>query len=363
MNTNQHISPMHPMAQRFNELFYVPVRSIFNIGHSAIMTVLVMVFSLTLFFVTTTQTFAADFPLNFNFAGTNGNPIFQTSRLEGSCPGATGFCTGNDGSHFSQDLVVIDGISYWHNIIGQEGSDFAYEYYTRSTISASAVTTAHNNGQVVQAFVATSPDYGGTTDFGGTDPCEDDGSGWPTNSICANAIDPLDTDPGHDYNFSGTGTGNPSRMAMRMVVSDGPMTLEVYKPRQENKPLITQAVIDGDLRSEFVTDMRGLSYSDSSSAAPVSNRQAIDDATMPTPGAGNFDMSMVQDSNITAGRFVYSRGSGWDSGFTSFGEGTYTYVDDTGFDPLNTQWEDYFNLSDNVGACAQGHRTPASCPP
>lgn len=312
------------------------------------------------FFFQSSNVIAADFPLDFSYNGINDPPNVATDKLEGSCPGASGgenFCTGNDGTQFSQDLVIIDGGVYWHNIIGADGFD--YEYYTRSTVSVGTLNFYRNQGLVVQGFVATSPDYGGTTDFGGTDPCVTDGSGFPARG-CANAVDPLNVS--HDYNFSGTGTGNPSRMTMRMVVDDGSgMSLEVYKPRPENKMLITQTIMDGDMRSEFVSDMRGLSYSDMSSAAPVVNRQAIDDINMPTPGAGDFDMSMVQDSEITSGRFRYTPGLGWDGSFTNFDEGTYEYVDG-GFDELSADWESYFNSAENAVACATGNRNNAECP-
>ena len=148
-----------------------------------------------------------------------------------------------------------------------------------------------------------------------------------------------------------------------MVMDDGAgMSLEVYKPLTDRKPLFVQTVLDEGLRSEFVSDMRALRYNDMTAVAPVSNRQAIDDPTLPTPGAGDFDMSMVESSHITAGRFIFTPGGGWNSSSgwrssgSSFDEGVYTYAEGEKFDVLNVPWSEYFNYSDNATACNTGNR-------
>ena len=70
---------------------------------------------------------------------------------------------------------------------------------------------------------------------------------------------------------------------------------------------------------------------------------------------------MSQESHVTAGRFIFTPGSGWNtaSGWTasnsSFGEGVYTYAED-GFDVLNVPWAEFFNYSDNVTPCNFGFR-------
>lgn len=277
-----------------------------------------------------------DFPAgapSFTGNGTNG----------GAVSGGSG---GNDGTRFYSFRENIGGTNYWHVIIGQEGSGFAMEFFTRASGNISA-----GNGY--------SPDSGGMerSAFGNADFCT---MGGGPQAMCGSGADPLNNS--NDFNYSGTGTGDGSKMAMRMEMDDGAgMSLGFYKPFTDRKALITQTVLDGDLRAEFSADMRGLNYNDLSQAAPVVNRQAVDDTTMPVPGAGDFDMSMAQDSNVTAGRFIFTAGSGWNgSGWSasnsSFGEGVYTYADGETFDVLTVPWADYFNYSDNATACNTGNR-------
>jgi len=146
---------------------------------------------------------------------------------------------------------------------------------------------------------------------------------------------------------------------------------DVLKDQFDKKPRISMSVVDGDFQSLFVTDMRDLSYSDFATAAPVVNIQAITDPTLPYAGAGDFDMSMVERSRVTAGQFSYTPGTGWNSSTQylnasgEFTPGTYTYIDGPGFDNLNTDWSFYFNYDDNATACnAPYERTPgtADCP-
>ena len=283
-----------------------------------------------------------------NFSVPAGAPSFTgNGTIGGVCPAGAG-CEGNDGTRFYELKENIGGVNYWHVIVGEESSGFAFEFYTRASGSAG-----------IENFNGFSPDSGGMerASYSNADFCTGNGA---VEGMCGSGADPFNNS--NSYNYSGTGTGDGSKMAMRMVMDYGDgMSLEVFKPFTDRKPLITQTVIDGDLRSEFVSDMRALSYSDMSSAAPVSNRQAIDDPTMPQPGAGDFDMSMAQDTSITAGRFIFTPGSGWNTtggwraSNSSFDEGVYTYAKDS-FDVLNTPWAEFFNYSDNVTPCNTGHR-------
>lgn len=314
--------------------------------------------SIALMSIVLSPAYGDDFNLeNFSRPPSSGNDFFGPNAgvIEGSC-NVGDDCAGNDGTVFSQEQVNIKGIRYWRNVVGEEATGFAIEYYTRIGGTASSD----------RGF---SPDTGGHENslhnglYGG-DICQN----VPQNSsgnFCGNATDPLGV-----YTYSGTGTGDPSKIAMRMVIDDGSgMSLEVYKPLLGFKHKITQTIIDGDLRNEFIIDMTGISFTDKNTPAPIINNQAIDDPDMPTPGAGDFSMLMVDQSDVTAGRYTFTPGTGWnnpDVGWrdpnSSYGQGSYDYIDG-GFDVLNIDWASYFNYAENAVACNTGTRSIAqTCP-
>jgi len=275
---------------------------------------------------------------------------------EGSCSSSQS-CKGNDFTAFSQQVVDVGGTKYWRNVVGELSSGFAYEYYTRAGLNAIGNVSGFR---------------GFGTDTGGMEQgVHGDGLCPSVNASvagpCGNGADPFSV-----YTMSGNGTGDPSKMVFRLVMDDGNgMTMEVFKPVLDGKPKITQTIIDGDMRSEFISDMRALSYSDMDTAAPVINRQRIDDPSFLVPGAADFEMAMAQDTHITAGRFTFTPGTkwsdpnlGWAASGSTFGQGTYTYAEDNGFDVLLVDWGSYFNFSDNATACFSTQRSshPESCP-
>jgi hypothetical protein len=204
----------------------------------------------------------------------------------------------------------------------------------------------------------------------------------PPGNLFGNGKDPsgtlqyTDTNgvPAAGYRVTGNGTMDPTRVVLRMVLSDAEMSLEVAKPVLSNKPLISQTTSDSTMAAKYVADMRGLSYNDLGVAAPVVNQLVIDDPNLPTKGVGNFDLSMTQRSNISAGKFTFTPGqgwfdittgaplSGWDFDNSTFGLGTYTYADG-GFDVVNVNWAKFFDYSQNASYCVRGNRAIAGvCP-
>jgi len=264
-------------------------------------------------------------------------------------PNASG--SANDGTRFSYRLVTINGVDYYQMIVGEESTGFVYEYLQRfggHVDGVSGADTRYLNGD----------SGGGEQAFAGV------------TTERANENDPFGLSAAGSHS-SGDGTGVPTRSIFRLQVTDGPMVQDVLKDQFDKKPMITTSVVDGDFQSLFVTDMRDLSYNDFATAAPVVNTTAITDPTLPYAGAGDFDMSMVERSRVTAGQFSYTPGTGWNSNLQYlsaggvFTPGTYTYIDGTGFDNLNTDWSFYFNYDDNATACnAPYERTPGSndCP-
>ncbi|MFQ5470559.1 MAG: hypothetical protein ACE5EH_09670 [Gammaproteobacteria bacterium] len=345
-----------------------------------------------LYFLLAQSVTAAGFEFNFNLPSSNSSAV---DAFNLNCPsGSTSACAWNDGTNFYQGSVSVGGVSYWHNIVGDPSSGFAIEYYTRlNSGSASSGVYAGNRGN--------NP-YGGGMEQSFTlmDPAPEwrQGAGNDVRAVpgdglcnafsfnhtggtgpCGNGYDPL----GH-YRLTGSGSNDPSKTVMRMILDYGDgMTMEVSKPLLSNKPKITQTVVDGDLRSEFIADMRGLSYSRKGTAAPLVNNQVIDDPALPAQGIADFDMNMVDKSKVTAGRFTFTAGQGWgvDNGAgweattgstgwrepnSAFDYGVYDYGEDS-FDVLNTDWASFFSYSQNATECTLPKgtttvRPAASCP-
>jgi len=274
----------------------------------------------------------------------------------------TGYCTyGNCTSHIGNTdptpmgltVVNIGGVNYFHTIVGDPATGFAMESYTRAAGLNTGNTISNSGG-------AFSPDGGGNErSVIGTTVATD--QTFLQNSL--NMSNPLAVDNQggfNNYQVSGTGSMNPNFTVFRMVLTDpaGGMSMEVYKPFLDKKPRISQTVEDGSMSSVFVADERALSYSDSSTPAPVINNLVINDPALPSAGAADFEMALAQIPDVTAGRFTYTPGTGWnnptlgwDVAGSTFGQGTYSYVGGQGFDPLNFNWSTVFNYADNAISC------------
>jgi len=310
--------------------------------------------------------------VNFNF-----QPESATVIAGGVNP-AGSFVAGNDGSRFYQDLVLIDGVSYYHVVVGDPNTGFVIESYVTGT-------TPLNMGPGNATF---SPIRPSSLDSGGNErvvignfPTDATSMNAIPGTLIGNALDPfgVTVSPASiykPYDLSGNGTADPNRTMFRMIVSDAQMEQEVFKPILERKPRVSQTTTDTDMLSQFIADMRGLSYSSKNIAAPVFNRLSMTPGDLPVLGAADFDMSMSQRSNVTAGRYTYTPGAGWnnsvgwDSAGSQFDEGTYSYADGAGFNLEGIRWEKFFDATQNLVYCtppSQGvliNRTfsPVTCP-
>ena len=268
----------------------------------------------------------------------------------------TGYCgyggcqsdIGNgDPTPFGIRVENIDGVNYFHTLVGDPATGFAVESYTRVN-GLNASNSIDSNG------TAFSPDGGGNErSVIGT-------GAAATPSFLQNSMN-MSNSLGNPL-VSGTGSVDPNYTVFRMVLNDpdAGMSMDVSKPFLDKKPLISQTVQDGTMKSVFVADERALSYSDSSTPAPVSNTLVINDPLLPTAGAADFEMALAQIPDVTAGRYTFTRGTGWNDptlGWntpgSTFGEGTYTYVGAQGFDPLSFNWASVFNYDDNSVACTR----------
>lgn len=273
---------------------------------------------------------------------------------------------GNDGTRFIQEQLQIGSDLFFHVVVGDPATGFASESYTRSSKAAAInATTGTLQGNGANPF---SPDQGGNEGFSPTSGVVTR-SGLPNSlTLFGNGQNPFSA----NSHLTGNGTADPSRTVLRMTLSDGEMSLEVSKPVLNRKPLISQLTTDNKgMTSEFVADLRGISYSEANRPTPVVNRLHIVDATLPSPGSADFDMSRAQVSTVTAGRYSFTPGRGWifPDGTTAtkgwsdskvdasgntvtalFETGSYTGPG-AGVDPLNVNWASFFSRAQNNGAC------------
>jgi hypothetical protein len=198
------------------------------------------------------------------------------------------------------DEIVTDpntSLSYYHLVLGSVGSGFAQEVYIE-----------RNSGWGVC--------QGGPISASGS------GCGF------SNTADPLDV---LNTLSSGIGTGNPTRVIMRQVMTDTSIATDFTKATFTNKPVISQDLASTDMTSHLVIDMSNSNYATANVPGTITYTVSL------TQG-GMFEFAAdVQNSNVTAGLYTYTAGSG--SGGSS---GAYTYADGTA-NTTTVKWEDFWD--------------------
>ncbi|TPW17834.1 MAG: hypothetical protein FD130_509 [Halothiobacillaceae bacterium] len=200
---------------------------------------------------------------------------------------------------FVQEIVTIDGIEYFHVVVGRASDGFAQEIY----LKRSNIAGFSGEGQ-----------EGPFSDSGGATCLRYAFNERLANIIaCLNAnngADPLGTnDPArHDAVFTGNGMGNPSALVMRQIVTDpaGGFSQEFLKNSLDKKPTITQDVALADINSHFVMDMSNSDYNTNSIAGTMINTLNL---TFPdlADGLGDFTFVPGAGTNITGGRYTFKR--------------------------------------------------------
>ena len=361
---------------------------------------------------------AADFALNFNPEVAPGSYSCAVPQADCVVAGGNVYNGGsttslsllktnegiyyNDGTRFIQEKVYRDGEYFFHVIIGDPANGFANEFYSAAN---NTVADTINEANVDTSARASSLFSGGNErELIGNDPYVRKQNTFIQRPVFGNAKDPfglkVDTTSGFKrYDLTGNGTGDPATMVMRLLLSDAEMSQEVLKPLRATKPRISQTTSDGVMTSQFVADMRSITYSETNRVAPLTNIMTLNDAALPVMGAANFDMSLVQKSNVTAGQFSYTAGqgwlrpkmdptwdgvgeegkylkdpqtgdfiweanpTGWDTDYSRFEEGSYAYADGgEGFAVYDVEWGSFFDVNENAAACQTGYRSFTTCP-
>lgn len=253
-------------------------------------------------FCIATQSARAEFSLNFQPVGPraqmNTHSVHGADIIEGQTPFLM------EGPLQLPELVQDPdtGGIYYHMIVGDMADGFIQETF-------------------IQAGFSNFP--GGSSS---ASPGDGDGSG-------GNGRDPLDRDPGI---YTANAKGNPKKVLIRQIITDGEITMEYLKDRYDRKALITQSISAPDLNANFALDMRNSTYDDMSTAGEIINTMEI--PSLGEDGLGSFDMATdTQKTFVTGGRYTYTDGPEVGSS-----GGTYDYFDG-GYDHINQEWDLYFD--------------------
>lgn len=273
-----------------------------------------------------------------------------------------------NGTEASTDPTVfyyerVDG--YWHLIVGDPEQGFAQEVYTP------IVGLFHSNTGGREPIFFT---LNGNLE-------EWSGNGWDPLELNNDVYGP------ENSSFSGNGTGDPTKVIMRQVLGFGTLgntgvtaveawtcnssefCQEFLKSQEGFKPIITQEYSDAEISIDFSLDMSAISYSDMTTQATMVNTISLVAPGIPdnalfvnAPSATHFDMATdSQDSVVTAGRYIYTPGSGWhDDGdgdvFRAFGSGTYEYVEGISDFQLSTDWASFYDATQNPEGSYQSNQ-------
>lgn len=240
-----------------------------------------------------------------------------------------------------QDTFTTGGKTYWHVIIGDSTTDTFYlEYMIEANSSWGTYDGRSDMPASASAYSAGSIGNCGTTS------CE------------MNMGKMYNADSAH----TGTGSGNPNRVVMRMVLDDGITYSEFLKGAGDGaggvggdssayfdkKPLIIQKITEpGVMNNEYSLDMRSKTYSDST---PVTNAQKTNKTFIlegtTAANQGDYDSTggvqtptLMTDTSsgsqvvINGGAFTYTvgteEGGSFDTTDVSNGKG-YTYYESDG---------------------------------
>jgi len=337
---------------------------------------------------------------NFSF-GFKADSLYDVPTLPGDCGAGGGSFSGIPGSlckigngievddpdttpFYQGQILGPDNNLYWHIIVGDPNTGFAMESYTRMELTKTGGFGSFSGGLPT--------DNGG---FAFMTPGVYSGNiiqGQALEVISGNGWDPLR----NDVDFTGNGSGDPTKTFVRQVMGDGVWNAqtkewrcdtgafcsEFLKDSLDFKPVIRQTVNDTTadiaMRIEFEIDMRNSNYSDGETTGTMINRLTFTDLSDDgiNPDAPyfnlddlNFDIAtdvQAGHSEVTGGRYVYNdcAGKDWIEGScwvnfnvadlldgdeyrgNDYDEGSYTYSSGE-TDPMTYNWDAFFDRAQN----------------
>lgn len=285
----------------------------------------------------------AEFTLNWTTD--TGNPVFSGTNITQTDDGGNDQLIANQ-TPFVYERVLDGTTPYYHLIVGDPASGFAQEVY----IQAGYFGQTGGNCRGPVSCSGTADAIGPTVSASGGDSAVSFG-------FEGNGFDPL----GSDTVASGNSSGNPSRVQMRQLVTDGDLTVDFVKDKYAEKPSITNIIDASDLNATLIINSAGNPLTSAATASVVTNTTELKGSDLPPdvsspnggPSAVRFDAATdAQNSHVTAGRYSYSPGAG--PGGSS---GTYTYSE--GSANINPDWSSYFDHTEaNPWAYPDNRPTP-----
>ena len=268
----------------------------------------------------------AEFDLNWT--ADTANPVFSgTDAIHGGTDeGGTEVLTDQTPFVYERVNDPVSGLPYYHMIIGDPTQGFAQEVYIRVGFVGEFPGPFPEDSRDPITGVRTGIGSEGSASAG----FGQNGEGQPLDPLGPNRLTPFLTS-------TGNGSGNPQFVQMHQVLNDGEISLDFLKDKYLEKPSISSNITAADFTTSFTIDSTGLTYTDASTPAVITNTEQILDPGIPAASA-QFDVSTgAQDSRVTAGQYSYTVGS-----YTLGSGGTYTYPNDGGFN-LDLNWSDYFD--------------------
>ncbi|MCC6302512.1 MAG: hypothetical protein IT489_06905 [Gammaproteobacteria bacterium] len=285
----------------------------------------------------------AEFTLNWT--SDTGNPVFSGTNITQTDDGGNDQLIGGQ-TPFVYERVLDGTTPYYHLIVGDPASGFAQEVYIQAGFFGQ--TGGNCRGPVTCA---------GTADAIGPTVSASGGDTAVAFGFEGNGFDPLSS----DATSSGNSSGNPSRVQMRQLVTDGDLTVDFVKDKYLEKPSITNIIDASDLNATVIIDSTGNPLNSAATASVVTNTTELKGANLPPdvsspnggPSAVRFDMATdAPDAHVTAGRYSYAPGPG-----PGGSGGTYTYSE--GSANINPDWSSYFDAGEaNPWAYPDNRPTP-----
>lgn len=254
-----------------------------------------------------------------------------------------------DQTSMRYEMLINNGTQWLHFMIGDPESGFAQDVYIRSHMAGGDGIDSFNN-----SYWAATHNTGMNDDGG--DP----------------ATGPLQG--------PGNGSANPNHVVMRQVMggtwdeatstwdcSGTEFCSEFLKDTLSGKPRIIQRVVQDDMRSDFMVDMRALNYQSQAGINPLDGTEVINTVVVTSADflvgdEGNFSIDTApgidggagsrpaMNVNLTAGQYTYTEGPATLSDGTAnpYGAaGTYSYSVDNDFMLQDIDWCTYYHRSEN----------------
>lgn len=274
----------------------------------------------------------AEFVLNWSQQ--SANPAFSPDQQMTGCnqPPCVWHDTdvGNPGpvqnqSPFMYERVTLDGNTYYHMVLGDPDTGFGQEVF---------IQVGGNNNLFSGA---------------GLDPSVE-GAGGPlanASSSSRGTADGVTFDGGaqadplsQNQTFTGNTTGNPMRVQMRQLMTDGELTVDFHKNTFLDKPNIRNEIETSEIRSLFFMDSTGNRYDTMATPSAVTNTLELLDPDVPDSSAV-FNAAEAAGASITAGRYTYAPTTGAVGNNFGGAGGAYQYFD--GGSNLNPDWGSFFD--------------------